>query len=233
MNYKNKKMKIFSLVMIVFCVLSLSFFSDSSPIGIPVKAKRIFEGVTGGLIKKNNPELFIEPALQTSVNFDALQVANQFIIENPDLFPIKSYHQLKGETYENPLGTRVNYQVFQNRTPILGFTIQLSVGVGHQVSIISNEYHPIERVEMDERYLLSVNEILQEHNQRFKLSVAEENEGRESHIIIVDPSYAKAEMGTVVSVIEVASKQKAPIEAVFSSRSGQLLARHVAKSEFH
>ncbi|MCX6102445.1 MAG: hypothetical protein NT000_04185 [Proteobacteria bacterium] len=233
MSLEKKRMKILRLVMIVFGLLSLTFFSDSRPIGIPATAKRIFDGVTEGLIKKNNPELFIEPALQTPVNFDALQLANKFIIENPVLFPIKSYHQLKGETYENPLGTRVNYQVFQNRTPILGFTIQLSVGVGHQVSIISNEYHPIERVEMDERYLLSVNEILQEHNQRFKLSVADEDEGRESHIIIVDPSYAKAEMGTVVSVIEVASKQKAPIEAVFSSRSGQLLARRVAKSEFH
>ncbi|MSP18160.1 MAG: hypothetical protein EXR74_01175 [Bdellovibrionales bacterium] len=233
MNPKIKRIKIFWGMMIVFCVLSLSFFSDSRAIGIPLKAKRVFDGLTGGLITKTNLELFIDPPLQTAVNFDALQLANQFIIDNPGLFSIKSYHQLKGETYENPLGTRVNYQVFQNGTPILGFTIQLTVGVDHQVSIVSNEYHPIERVEMDERYFLSVNEILEEHNQRFKLSVADEDEGRESHIIIVGPSYAKAEMGTVVSVIEVGSKQKAPIEAVFSSKSGQLLARRVAKSEFH
>lgn len=162
----------------------------------------------------------------------ALALANQFIIDHPALFPIQSYHQLALQSVRSPLGTRVSYQVYQDDIPLIGMQIDLMVSRSGRIRILSNEYHPVEKVQIDSREWLGIEEILNGQGSVFRLNPDFPAKHTERVKIWVSPYSPRPELVYVVSVLDEKQKQKMPGQALFSVTTGQLVARHFPRSEF-
>ena len=186
------------------------------------------------LQKKATASLFqwVQQPLKIETPSDALAAGERFIKGNESLFPIRSYHQLKGRVIENPMGMRVKYEVSQNEIPVVGMEIELQINSLGKVAVLSNSYHPIEKVELNRDSWLSLAEVIEGQEQTYKFSGTEGSSGADSIVIYVEPGKFRGEIGYNVSVLDANKKNSVMAHAVFSVMSGQVLARHIARSEF-
>ncbi len=193
----------------------------------PIKIRTLESAVATGTLQP------ISKANSLENRERALSLAHQFIVRNSEQFPIRKHHQLVAETFINPLGTRVRYQIFQNEIVVVGLNIDLQVGGSGKIKIISNNYNPIEKVEIDRRKWLTIEKILQTQKGSFIPTDLGFPSVSEPVIIWTAPYSSKGQLGYVVSVFDSKAKHKVSGQVVFSVNSGQLLARHIPRSEFN
>ncbi|MFM8315983.1 MAG: hypothetical protein ACKOA8_17020 [Deltaproteobacteria bacterium] len=173
-----------------------------------------------------------EPYTDKRANTVALDSTLQYMQEHPQDFPIKEYHQLKGETLESPMGTLVSYKFYQENIPIVGFQIDFRVSRTGKVVLISKSYYPLPKLHLDNKEWLTIDEILQSQDNVYRLGDEKEKLTVSNAIIWVDPVSQWAQLAYVVPVFSLLSKKKVPEQAIFSVTTGQLLAREHSKSEF-
>lgn len=225
-------MKKSALLLIILIIVY--FFSDEATLVNGSNSSQSLVASEAGLQQKSTASLVHwgqEPS-KIGTPAGALAAGDRFINEHEELFPIRPYHQLSGQVMENPLGMRIKYEVSQSEIPVVGMEIELQINVKGQVSVLSNSYLPIEKVELDRNNWLSLAEVMEGQQQAFKFLAHEGSPGSDSVIIYVEPGKSQGEIGYNVSVLEPNKKNPVTAHAVFSAMSGQLLARHIARSEF-
>lgn len=201
-----KKAFLFLMILMAFY-----FFSDKTTFFEGSNSTQSLFTREAGLQQNSKANLFHwgQQPIKIQTQLEALAECDRFIKEHESEFPIRSYHQLKGQVLENPLGMRVKYEVSQNEIPIVGMEIELQINSLGKVTVSSNSYYPIEKVESNS-----------------------DAWGSDSVVIYVEPGKNQGEIAYNVSVSDPNKKAPVLAHAVFSAMSGQLLARHVARSEF-
>jgi len=170
--------------------------------------------------------------LGNSPELSVVGIANKYILENPKMFPIQSYHRLEASTRMSPLGSFVTYHVFQDGYKLIGLQIDLLVSNSGKVKVISNQYQSIERVNIDPQGWLSLKEVLRGQETEFKIAGSLDDTAKEDIAIWTSSSSSQAELVYVISVFDIKKKQKVSGQAVFSVTDGHLLARHFPRAEF-
>lgn len=159
----------------------------------------------------------------------ALFLANQYIIKNPSLFPIRSYHELEASSRQSPLGTLISYHVNQDGYPIVGMQIDLMVGKSGKIKVLSNQYRSIARAKIEPKEWLPLGEVLQGYKGIFKPV----EDDRKEMMIWSSSGSNNAELVYIVSVQDMKKKQIVSGQAIFGVTSGHLLARHFPRAEFN
>lgn len=233
---KNKKTLVFAfaLSMLVF-ILSFFQFRGAQILASSARENTNAIAVVRTPTKLLGPEIIKGSSGIESSNFRELSVvgtANKYILENPKMFPIQSYHRLEASSRKSPLGSFVTYHVFQDGYRLIGLQIDLLVSNSGKVKVISNQYQPIERVDIEPQGWLSLKEVLRGQETQFKIAGGLDDSAKEDIAIWTSSSSFKAELVYVISVIDLKKNQKVAGQAVFSVTDGHLLARHFPRAEF-
>lgn len=104
--------------------------------------------------KESTSQLITRQLAQVGLNSteerrSPLEVANEAIQEKKAEWKIRDYHEMRAEEVSTPLGTRVTYSFFQDNIPVLDQSIQVVVSKRGKVLSIENNYHPLEKAEVN------------------------------------------------------------------------------------
>ncbi len=200
---------------------NLAMASLAGPIGLP---SRLDEGERSVLPASEIPATEIPKNLSVTSN----EAAEKYLAEKRREWGVRDYHELRAQTYESPLGTKVKYSAFQDGLPIIGSEIVLEVTKDTKdVSVAENSYQPLEKVDTRQR-TLDYGVILEKNPGRYKIDLTVTT--GVSKVLFVAPGSDRPELSYVMAVKE---NGNGPTEnLVFRATDGMVLGRQTARSEF-
>lgn len=165
-------------------------------------------------------------------NNEAIGKVKNFILQQPNLYPIQEHHRLKAESRRSPMGTFVSFKVYQGNIPVIGMQLDFRVNRLGNVTEVFNGYKPVNEVRVELDHKKTVEEVLQIQQHQYGAAAGALLQSTYSSVIWVEPYSMQAHLGYVIPVISKPKKSEVPERAIFSVTTGQLLARELPKSEF-
>ena len=159
-----------------------------------------------------------------------LEIAEQYLRSHTEDLGLRPYHEFRPTVFQNPLGARVSYQVYQDGLPVVGSELRLQIGRNQDVIDIDNRYVAIEKVQVREADYLTqtqLQELVRVSNYLPDPSVGTDP----SRVIFPLPGSTSGELAYVVSAREPAGSRR-PVQILLRATDGQVLGKTFSRMEF-
>lgn len=164
----------------------------------------------------------------------ALEVTRNYIDLHRDEWKIQSHHELVGEEFQSPLGSRVRYSIYQEGLPVFGLGIAFRLNPDLQILEVENEYRPLEKADLQGPQL-GVTEIVQDASKRYRFVADGNLANSTAKVLFAHPAESTPSLAIVIPMKESVTekgKRSRGFQMMFRARDGQLLQRTASRAEF-
>lgn len=160
-----------------------------------------------------------------------LEIAEKYLRAHTDELGLRPYHEFRPAVFQNPLGARVSYQVYQDGVPVVGSELRLQIGKNQDVIDVDNRYVALERVVLKEGNYLTGPQ-LQELVRVSNYLPDPSGLGDPSRVIFPLPGSTSGELAYVISAREPSGSRR-PVQILLRATDGQVLGKTFSRMEFH
>lgn len=157
------------------------------------------------------------------------EVAERYVDLHREVWGLKEYHRLHPTVFRTPLGTRINYAVYQGQVPILGMEVRIQIDRFLKVAKVENEYRPLARIDIPEN-LPKVEELVDRHlDEVFEL---DRRAGVSDAPVLVPVRGSDEPVLAFVIPAKEKTNRRRPVQLLLRADDGQILRRSVSRAEF-
>lgn len=165
----------------------------------------------------------VEPKKVLSATDEAIE----FLEEKRNELRLQSYHDLRAEEVENPMGTIVIFRVYQGEIPVADMSIEVRVGKGAApTELVRSNYRPIRQLEFSSADILSPEEVTTKLKGRVKIS----EEGLDP-VVFVPEGSEEPELVYVVEGIDPRRGQF-PAQVIIRASDAEIVGHRYPRKEF-
>jgi Zn-dependent metalloprotease len=170
-------------------------------------------------LPKARDEAMIHSSFESEPSVNVAQIADNFLREHRDEWQIQSYHELRPDVLAQ--GTQVKYAVYQNGIPIEGMEITLNLSKDHKIESVTNGYHPVARVEVDESAVMPAEEIAAQLSDRYNVQAITFSQAQK--VFFYQPDIEEVELAYKLPLVPRENSGSPVVEAMIRVSDGEIL----------
>jgi hypothetical protein len=195
---------------------SVSLIARQASLSVPLPIQRAVETLANAIPQEANA-----PRLR------AAEIAQAYLEAHRETWGIQAHHQMKPEVAQSPLGSVVQFSVYQDEIPILGMGIEMRLGWNGEILEVKSQYRPVSAVDVNQP-VVSPEAFLAGASGRFEAAAGS---GPASSVIYLPPGDGEPIMAIAMMVHRTGHPEQS-VQAVFRASDGQLLGLSSARAEF-
>lgn len=157
------------------------------------------------------------------------EVAKAYIDLHRSEWGIKNYHRLHPTVFRTPMGTRINYAVYQDQIPIIGLGVRIHVDRNLRVKEVENEYRPLSRVDVPDDLPKPRDLAAKTFEDYYDV---DEGAGLSEAPVLVPVNGSDKPVVAFVIPARERTRRRRPVQLLLRADDGQVLRRSVSREEF-